>query len=127
MIAMSNLLSPPDFGPVHTGIIEGAQSDQGVAETLAREIIALRAVARRERLLRAYEQGQVRSNVDLDTAVELLYGAIYHRVLLHTRSLDADPVATVLELAFRGLNRAPAPAAPSRKRSSMLNALETTG
>ncbi len=59
----------------------------------------------------------MRPDVDLDTAVELLYGAICQRVLLHTRPLRAEQVATVLELAFRGLDRDPSRAAFSRKRS----------
>jgi AcrR family transcriptional regulator len=104
MIAVSKLLSSPDFGPVYTGVVGAAQSDPAVAEALARDIVTPRVVACRTRLERAREEGQVRPDVDLDIAVELLYGPIYHRVLLHTRPPDADQVTTVLELAFRGLS-----------------------
>jgi Tetracyclin repressor-like, C-terminal domain len=93
----------------------------------AGDLIAPRVVACRKRLQRACEQGQVRPDVDLDTAVQLIHGPIEHGVLLPTRPLDADQVATVLELAFRGPRRDLSRAAPSRKRPSMLNDLEATG
>jgi hypothetical protein len=40
-------------------------------------------------------------------AVEVLYGPIYHRLLLHTRPLTPDQVTSVLELAFTGLRPVP--------------------
>jgi AcrR family transcriptional regulator len=104
MTAVAELLSSPDFGPVYTGIIGAAQSDPAVAEALARDIIIPRMDACRMRLERAREQGELNPDVDLHTAVELLYGPIYHRLLLHTRPPDADQVTTVLETAFRGLS-----------------------
>jgi hypothetical protein len=103
MTTVSTLLSSPDFGPVYTGVIGAAQSDPAVAEALARDIIEPRVIACRTRLERARDQGQVRADADLDAAVELLYGPIYHRLLLRTRPLSPDQVTTVLELAFGGL------------------------
>jgi AcrR family transcriptional regulator len=103
MTTVSTLLSSPEFGPVYTGVIGAAQSDPAVAEALARDIIEPRVIACRTRLERARDQGQVRADADLDAAVELLYGPIYHRLLLRTRPLSPDQVTTVLELAFGGL------------------------
>jgi Tetracyclin repressor-like, C-terminal domain len=97
-------LSSPDFGPVYTGVIGAAQSDPAVAGALVREIIEPRAVACRKRLERAREQGEIRADADLDVAIELLYGPIYHRLLLHTRPPGASQVAAVLDLAFAGLH-----------------------
>ncbi len=103
MTAVAKLLSSPDFGPVYTGVIGAAQSDPAVADALVRDIIEPRMVACRMRLQSAQEQGGVRPDIDLDVAVELLYGPIYHRLLLHTRPPGPEQVTTVLELAFRGL------------------------
>jgi hypothetical protein len=36
-------------------------------------------------------------------AVEVLYGPIYHRLLLHTRALTGGQVESVLDLVFTGL------------------------
>jgi len=106
MTAVTTLLSSPDFGPVYTGVIGAAQSDPAVAEALAAQIINPRVDACRKRLERAREAGEIRADADLDAAVELLYGPIYHRLLLHTRPPSAEQVNTVLELAFTGLGPA---------------------
>jgi AcrR family transcriptional regulator len=103
MTAVSTLLSSPDFGPAYTGVIGAAQSDPAVAAALVREIINPRTVACHKRLERAREQGEIRADADLDVAVELLYGPIHHRLLLHTRPLTPAHVTAVLDLAFVGL------------------------
>jgi AcrR family transcriptional regulator len=103
MTSVSALLAAPDFGPVYRGVIGAAQSDPELAKTLAGEIIAPRIAACIKRLERAREQGEIRPDADLGVIVELLYGPIYHRLLLHTRPLDPEQVTTVLELAFLGL------------------------
>jgi AcrR family transcriptional regulator len=106
MTSVSALLASPDFGPVYRGVIGAAQSDPELAKTLAGEIIQPRVAACIRRLERAREQGEIRPDADVGVIVELLYGPIYHRLLLHTRLLDGEQVTTVLELAFAGL-RAP--------------------
>jgi AcrR family transcriptional regulator len=106
MTSVSALLASPDFGPVYCGVIGAAQSDPELAKTLAGEIIQPRVAACVRRLERAREQGEIRPDADVGVIVELLYGPIYHRLLLHTRLLDGEQVTTVLELAFAGL-RAP--------------------
>jgi AcrR family transcriptional regulator len=116
MTAVATLLSAPDFGPVYTGVIGAAQSDPAVADALVREIIKPRVDACRKRLERAREDGQVRPDADLDTAVELLYGPLYHRLLLHTRPPSSEQVTAVLELAFSGLGPDRPPARRARAR-----------
>jgi AcrR family transcriptional regulator len=106
MTSVSALLASPDFGPVYRGVIGAAQSDPELAKTLAGEIIQPRVAACTRRLERAREHGEIRPDADVGVIVELLYGPIYHRLLLHTRPLDGEQVTTVLELAFAGL-RAP--------------------
>ncbi|KAB2340236.1 TetR/AcrR family transcriptional regulator C-terminal ligand-binding domain-containing protein [Actinomadura rudentiformis] len=44
-------------------------------------------------------RGRVRTDVDLDDVVDMLYGPIYHRLVLHTRRSRA----TVIRLAFEAL------------------------
>lgn len=103
MTSVSMLLASPDFGPAYTGVIGAAQSDPVLAAGLADEIVMPRIDACRRRLERAREQGEIRGDADLDVAIELLYGPIYHRLLLHTRPLVPEQVTTVLDLVFAGL------------------------
>jgi hypothetical protein len=87
-------------------VIGAAQSDPAVADALAAQIINPRVSACRKRLEKALEAGQISAGADLDAAVELLYGPLYHRLLLHTRPLSGEQANTVLELAFTGLGPA---------------------
>jgi AcrR family transcriptional regulator len=125
MTAVSALLSAPDFAPVYTGVIGAAQSDPAVATALVGEIIKPRVDACRKRLERAREQGEIRNDADLDVAVELLYGPMYHRLLLHTRPLTPEQVTTVLDLGFAGLRPDDSPK-PRRTRRATRSRAATT-
>jgi AcrR family transcriptional regulator len=87
----------------YVGLIAAAQSDPELAKSLFVSIVEPRVRACRERLERAQEQGEVREGVDLEVAVEILYGPLYYRLLLHPRPPSTDQVKAILELAFDGL------------------------
>jgi hypothetical protein len=61
----------------------------------------LQAIA--ERLRAAQDAGQLRADLDLAVAVELLVGPLYHRWLLRTAPLTEEYADTVTELALRAL------------------------
>jgi hypothetical protein len=88
---------------VYTGVIGAAQSDPDLARAVVNEMLEPRTAACRQRLERARKQGELRVDADLEVVIEMLYGAIYYRLLLHTRPIDPGQVRTVLELAFAGL------------------------
>jgi hypothetical protein len=91
MIAVSNLLSSQTSVP-STPASPAPHNPIRVAEAMAREMIAPRAVACRKRLQRAREKGQVRSGVAVDTAVEPLYGPwLRSRPTRGTRPVAAKP------------------------------------
>jgi AcrR family transcriptional regulator len=92
----------------YVGLIAAAQSDPELAKSLFVSIVEPRVRACRERLKRAQEQGEVREDVDLEVAVEILYGPLYHRLLLDPRPPSTDQVKAILELAFDGLGLAAA-------------------
>jgi AcrR family transcriptional regulator len=63
----------------------------------------LRAIA--DRLRAAQDAGQLRTDLDLTVAVELLVGPLYHRWLLRTAPLTETYADTVTELALRAMSR----------------------
>ena len=65
----------------------------------------------RELLSRAIRGGEVRRDMDVELALDLLYGPIWYRVLVHD-SVDAAFTDAVLRQALEGL------AAPARPRAS---------
>jgi AcrR family transcriptional regulator len=103
MTGVAALLASPQFAP-YTSLIAVAQDDPDVARTFLDSIIEPRVRACRERLRQAQRHGQLRSDVDLDDVVELLYAPLYYRALLRTRPITPGQVDGILNLAFTGLN-----------------------
>ncbi len=115
MTGVAGLLSNREFVRPYTGLIAAAQSDPAVAKGVAHEVIAPRVDSCKARLKRAQDEGQVRADIDLDVAVEVLYGPIYHRLVLHTFPITTDQVDDILDLALTGLRPTkPRPRRPSR-------------
>lgn len=100
---VAELLSSPDLVPVYTGVIGAAQSDPALSKALNDTFLTPRIDAGRARLLSAQRQGQIRADADLDVVIEILYGPLYHRLLLRADTPSTDQVTTILDLAFNGL------------------------
>lgn len=96
-------LTTTDFGSAYRGLIAAAQSDPGIARKHIEQIIEPASVACRERLIRARNAGQIRPDADMQTIIDLLYGAIYYRLLLSTRPLATEQVSEAIEIVFSGL------------------------
>jgi Tetracyclin repressor-like, C-terminal domain len=54
-------------------------------------------------LARAIERGEMRADADVQALIDLLYGAIYYRLLLHTRPLEPEQIDAALDITFEGL------------------------
>jgi AcrR family transcriptional regulator len=74
-------------------IIRGLISDLGVDRELARgfreRVLARRVAAVRELLQRGIERGELRRDLDLEMAVDLLLGPIYYRLLISGEPLTS--------------------------------------
>jgi len=73
-------------------IVRGLISDLGVDPELARgfreRVLARRVAAVRELLQRGIERGELRRDLDLEVAVDLLLGPIYFRLLISGEPLN---------------------------------------
>ena len=99
---MAKILFGVGGGPF-AGLIGAAQSDPALIESVLETIINPRVAACRKRLEAAQRDGQLRTDVDLEEVIELLYGPLYYRLLIRTRPITEDQPAAVLALAFGGL------------------------
>ncbi|KDN84654.1 TetR-like C-terminal domain-containing protein [Kitasatospora cheerisanensis] len=90
-------------GPVVAGIIGAAQSDPDLAEALSERYVLQRRALAVERLTRAREAGQLRADVDLESLVDQLWGACYHRLLMPAQPLDRGFVDHLIGNLFRGI------------------------
>ncbi|MFF3439079.1 TetR/AcrR family transcriptional regulator [Streptosporangium sp. NPDC002721] len=80
-----------------------ALNDPAINTEITKRIMGPHLEATRERLRSAQRAGQVAGDADLDVAVELLYGPIYHRWMLRTAPLTHGYADTVAEFALRAL------------------------
>ena len=63
-------------------------------------------------LRRAAARGELRADLDVELAIDALYGAIYYRLLVSHAPLSAEYAHAVLDLVLTGL------AAPSNRVES---------
>ncbi|WP_067677831.1 TetR/AcrR family transcriptional regulator [Nocardia miyunensis] len=94
-------------GPVVAEIIGAAQSDPDLAASLSEQYIRPRRDLAVERLSTARRAGQIREDADLETIVDQLWGACYHRLLLPAEPLTTDFADALIANLFSGI--APAP------------------
>src|SRR5579875_3119113 len=97
------LYTSAGFGPIYVGLIASAQLDIKLAADLRERLIVPRMAACQRRLERAQRQGQIDRSADPQHIVELLYGAVHHRLLLHGRPLAPGYVQPMVDLAFAGV------------------------
>jgi AcrR family transcriptional regulator len=101
--AAVRLLSDPLFGPVYAGLIAESQHDPVLADALYDRLIRQRISACAKRLAAGQDAGQVAAGIDLDVAAELLYGPVYHRLLLHSGPLSEAHAGATVDLVIGGL------------------------
>ncbi|MFI5761819.1 TetR/AcrR family transcriptional regulator [Streptomyces sp. NPDC051563] len=95
-----------EFGAIWRGLISAAQSDEAAADGVAR-ILRVSINECVARLAKARDAGQIRADLDLELAVELIYGPIYHTWLLRTRPVPEGFMETVLTTLLPVLRPAP--------------------
>ena len=109
MLALINLFT--DGGPTAAAIkavTARAESDPQLARDLREHWHRPRRQVAADILRRGIETGDVRPDLDLDAAIDLLFAPIYHRLLVDHAALDPDLVGQLLDL-FNGFTR-PGPA-----------------
>ncbi|WP_329092067.1 TetR/AcrR family transcriptional regulator [Actinomadura citrea] len=96
------LLTPPHNSP-GTGVIAEALQDPDLARDLRERIIRPRIATFKERLRRAQDAGQLHPDADLDVALDLLYGPLYHRLALHLGMPDPAYLHSLITHVLRAL------------------------
>lgn len=91
-------LSSPPIGPVYRALIAEAQSDSALRATLHERFLATVEQSTLARITRAQRTGELTAKADLETAAEVLCGALYYRSLLSTRPIDEAAVDGLLDM-----------------------------
>jgi AcrR family transcriptional regulator len=101
--AIVDELADPKLSGTTRALMTEMQEDAEFADMVRERLLGpqLRAIA--DRLSAAQQAGQLRADLDLPVAVELLVGPLYHRWLLRTAPLTEAYADTVTDLALRAL------------------------
>ncbi|WP_067479057.1 TetR/AcrR family transcriptional regulator [Actinomadura hibisca] len=81
---------------VYAGVIAESHHDRELVGALS-AMVGPRIEAARERLRRAREQGQLAADADVDLIIDLLYGPLYYRLLLHLEPYSPERIRMVIE------------------------------
>jgi AcrR family transcriptional regulator len=102
LLAVSDTLASRQGRSV-TAMIASADPDTEIAKAFRHHFVLERRNEGRALLLRAIEAGEVRPQIDVDTALDQLYGALFFRVLMGYAPADAAFVRALLDQAVSGL------------------------
>ena len=91
------------FGRVIAALIAEAQSDPRFAADYRRHFVDERREPMQAAFRRAIDRGEAPADLDIDVALDLVYGPLYHR-LLHGHAPLSDRFAQeVIDLALNGI------------------------
>lgn len=86
-----------------TAMIASADPDTEIAKAFRHHVVLARRSEGRELLASAVHAGDLRADVDLDAALDQLYGALFFRVLMGHAPADVAFVKLLLDQVLRGL------------------------
>lgn len=84
-------------------MIAAAQNDSELAKVFRNSFILKSREEGRALLSRAIAEGDLKSNLDIDVALDLIYAPLYFRLLIGHGALDAKFTDSILETALEGV------------------------
>jgi len=92
------------LGQIVATVIGAGQSEPEILEAFRAHWVEPRRVEARALLLQAIKKGELRPDLDPDTALDLLYGPLYLRLLLRHAPLDQGFVDRVFEIVSAAIS-----------------------
>ena len=86
-------------------MIAAAQNDSELAKVFRTHFVMKNREEGRTLLLRAIEEKDVRPDIDIEAALDLIYAPFYFRLLIGHTSLSTRDTDVILDLALKGLRR----------------------
>lgn len=98
-----------DTGQTYLGLIAESQHDPTLAQALSARYIAGRRAAARAVIERGIARGELRSDLDPETTIDALWGAVYYRRLVSHAPTTSDYADTLLAQLYPALAARPPP------------------
>ena len=92
-------------GPAMRGMIAEAQSDSEAARAFREEFMVRRRAVMRSILEKGVARGELREDLDLEVAIDLLTGAVWQRLLQGHAPMDDRYAGGAVEIALPGMLR----------------------
>jgi Transcriptional regulator len=100
------LVGKRPYGRVIAALIAEAQTDPAFAEQYRERFVEPRRAQARPILARAIERGELPATTDLELALDLLYGPLYHRLLHGHAPLNERFLRDLVDTVLAGLKAA---------------------
>jgi AcrR family transcriptional regulator len=108
----ARLASSRPYGRVLGALITEAQTDPVFAVEYRQRLVEPRRDQARAVFRRAIERAEIPADTNVEVALDLLYGSLYHRLLHGHAPLNDRFVRDVIDMTLNGIQPAPDPAAP---------------
>jgi AcrR family transcriptional regulator len=90
------------LGPPVAALIAEAQQDPSIGPLLLERFFGPRRAPIVERLWRAQQAGELPDTLDVEAVLEVVFGALFHRLLLRSGPLDGAYASFVVDTVFAG-------------------------
>jgi AcrR family transcriptional regulator len=101
---LAAFLTTADAGRVLLALIGQAQHDAAMAVIFRQRYLDERRALDRTILERGVARGELPADLDLDLAIDLIYGPVYHRALLTGLPIDGSFTDALVDLALPALS-----------------------
>jgi AcrR family transcriptional regulator len=91
------------YGNLVKSLLGEAQFDHELAKAFAERWRMPRRAVARQMFHRAIQEGDLRRNIDIDTAIDMLYGPLYYRLQIEGGPISDAYVDSLFEHAIAGL------------------------
>jgi AcrR family transcriptional regulator len=99
----ARLASSRPYGRVIAALLTAAQTDPAFAAEYRQRVVEPRRDQARAIFRRAADRGEIAADIKVEVALDLLYGALYHRLLHGHGPLNDRFVRDVIDMALGGI------------------------
>jgi AcrR family transcriptional regulator len=102
LLAILEVITTTGFGPAYRGLVADGQSNPDLLRAVFDQIVEPNITAFGALLTRAQERGEIRSDADVQTLRDVVYGTIEYR-MFHAMPVEPRHIDAILEVAFHGV------------------------
>ncbi|HEX4833290.1 MAG TPA: TetR/AcrR family transcriptional regulator [Trebonia sp.] len=105
VVAAARLFAQTPAGPLMRSLIADAQSQQEIADALRDQWLRPRRAVAADLIAAGIAAGELRADLDMEIALDLLFAPVYYRLLLGHEPLDVGFAAALARAVIGGLSR----------------------